>query len=310
MSAPVDTLIDGNWIKPEPTGAPRFVYPFRLNGDRVSAYFQQDYLQQASTSTAPLPFVPSVLSIPHDTLRDFYLIVETPPVFGLANLLGFTRTYSRIPSTQISYSSQAITKPAPSTFGSLQGFYADNAGNSSGLQDYLYSSYYFLANKVYGPRQASTSVNSGSDTRVTCTAHGIVAGDSLVASKISGVGIQQYIFLTTQFTVIDANTIDLLGINLTNTIVFLAKYYRAFTPGVDRVGTKLSQAFYLPGVTTGITTPADIPIPDPLLNDLALIDSLLAHPTGYQTYDSTALAQWMASPIYTQTAIQINMGDL
>lgn len=304
MSAPVTTLIDGNWIRPDTTGAPRFTYPFRLNGDRVSAYFEQDYLQQSATATAPLPFIPSVLSIPHDTLRDFYLIAETPPVFGLANLLGFTRTYSRIPSTQVSYSSQAITKPAPSSFGTLDANFRDNTGAFIGT-GYAYSSYYFGNNQVYGPSQVSTSVNSGGNTRVTCTAHGILAGNSLVAR-----GTSLYIFTTGQFTVVDANTIDLLGINLGTTVANLAKYLRAYTAGTDRVGTKLSQAFYLPGVTTGITTPADIPIPSPLLNDLELVASLLANLTGYQTYDSTALAQWMASPIYTQTAIQINMADL
>lgn len=304
MSAPANTLIDGNWIKPETTGAPRFVYPFRLNGDRVSAYFEQDYFQQATTPTAPLPFVASPLSIPHETLRDFYLIAETPPVFGLANLLGFTRTYSRIPSTQVSYSSQAITKPAPSSFGVLDANFRNNVSFFLGF-GYAYSNYYFGNNQVYGPSQVSTSVDSGANTRVTCAAHGIVAGNAMLAR-----GISAYIFTTGQFTVVDVNTIDLLGINLGTTIANIAKYLRAYTAGTDRVGTKLSQAFYLPGVTTGITTPADIPIPSPLLNDLELVASMLANLTGYQTYDSTALAQWMASPIYTQTAIQINMADL
>lgn len=311
MNASPDTLIDGNWIQPDTTGAPRFVYPFRMNGDKVSCYFEQDYLQLMASRS--LPFYPSPLSIPHPSLKDFYLIKETDPQFGIANLLSLTRTFSRIPTTQITFSSQAITKPSPGSFGIGSQIYNINTTGtyvSTGLLFFLYSGYYFLNNQVYVIQVAATSANSGGNTRISATAHGITGSETILfTNNLAGVG--GYIVAPAYYTVVDANTIDLIGINIGVTSGgYISKYYRAYTPGTDRVGTRLSQTFYLPGVTTGITTPADIPIPDPLLNDLALVNSMLAHLTGYQTYDSTALVQWMGSPIYTQTAIEINMADL
>lgn len=293
-----DTLIDGDWTRPSAVGAKRFYYPFLQNGDRVSAYFEEDNWQTGAL------FTPATLSIPHEQLRDFYLIVETPPVFGLANLLGFTRTFSRIPSTQVTYGSQAITKPSPSTFGVASSNVFDNTGSFLSLA-WLYSGYIFTNNQVYRPTVAVTSVNSGLNTRVTWALHGQTGSLPIIFDSTA-----EEIFTSGQYTVVDPNTIDLLGVNLGVTVTAARSYLRAYTPGTDRVGVKLSQAFYLPGVTAGITTPADIPIPSPLLNDLELVNSLLVNLTGYQTYDSTTLAQWMGSPIYTQTAIQINMADL
>ena len=68
------------------------------------------------------------------------------------------------------------------------------------------------------------------------------------------------------------------------------------------------QDFYLPGVTTGITTAADIPIPDPLINDAAFLAAVVANLSGYLTYDSDTLDFWLG-PIYTQVKRQINMAD-
>lgn len=303
MSVSPDYLIDGDYSRATPIGAKRFSYPFLQNKDRVSACFDEDNWQTIGT------WQPPDLSQPYSAaMPDYYLTDESRPVNFTANLFSFTRGWCRIPATQTTYSSQPITKPNPSAFGTVQGYSADNTGVAYGPQTFLYAGYYFSQNKVYGARKASTSANNGSDTDVTCTAHGIVAGNSLLASKGTA-GISEYIFATGQFSVPDANTIRLIGINLGTAIIYLAKYYRAFTPGSDQVGMQMSQAFYLPGVTTGIATAADIPIPTPLLNDLELVDSMLANLTGYQTYNSTPLILWRGQ-IYTQTSMKINMSDL
>jgi hypothetical protein len=87
------------------------------------------------------------------------------------------------------------------------------------------------------------------------------------------------------------------------------KYLRDYTPGPDRVKVKLIQDFYLPGVTTGITTAADITVPDPLINDAAFLDSVVSNLSGYVSYDSDPLQFWKG-PIYTQVKQQIDMGDV
>lgn len=303
------TLLDGPWARGFYANNPRYKRPFSMNGDSTPYLIERDYRCAESTYQAGLL---GVEQLPFNPL--YRLIIETDPVpLAQANAIATVRTFSRIPSTQITYSSQAITKPGPSVFGVAGGHYDINTTGTyvaTGIVFYRYANYFFLNNEIYVIQVAATSANSGGNTRITATAHGITGTEKILfTNNLAAIG--GYIVAPAYYTVVDANTIDLIGINIGVTDGgYIAKYYRAYTPGTDRVGTKLSQAFYLPGVTTGITTPADIPIPSPLLNDLELVNSLLANLTGYQTYDSTALAQWMASPIYTQTAIQINMADL
>lgn len=304
MAKSPDTLIDGNWIQPDTTGAPRFVYPFRVNGDKVSCYFDQDYLQIAASDA--LPFYPSPLSVPHPRLRDFYLIRETDPAFGIANVLAFTRTFSRVPTDQVTYSSQAITKPNVSSIGVADANFRNNNASVFYGAGYVYLGYAWSigSNQVFGPTAVTTSANSGGDTTLNWTAHGVTT------QTLAARGTSWFIFTAGQYTVVDPNTITLLGVNLGTTVTSAGKLLRSYTPGTDRVGTKLTQMFYLPGVTAGITTPADITIPSPLLNDAEFLASVVANLTGYQVYDSSALEQWMGTPIYTQTQISINMGDV
>jgi hypothetical protein len=118
------TLLDGDYTSATPVGARKYQYPFRMNGDNISAFFDEDNWQVVD-SYSPQPF-----SIPHSTLRDFYLIAETQPVPSIANLLNFTRTWSRIPSAQTVPTSLQISKPAiagtfPQAIGSYRVFQPD-----------------------------------------------------------------------------------------------------------------------------------------------------------------------------------------
>lgn len=108
------TLIDGNFVGANPVGSPRYEYPFRQNGDRASATFEQDYWQAVAS------YVPQDLGIPHDTLRDFYLVAETPPVKVLGDIYRFTRTYARLFATQTIPTSYLFSTPnfTPQVWGS------------------------------------------------------------------------------------------------------------------------------------------------------------------------------------------------
>lgn len=111
-----DFLIDGHYTRPREEGPPRYEYPFWNNGDRVSGYFEQDYLQQEAT------FVPCTFKIEHDTLKGWFLIDETRPQKWQATLVRFTRTWSRIPAQQTIPGSRFVTKPdLPGTFPQVSG---------------------------------------------------------------------------------------------------------------------------------------------------------------------------------------------
>lgn len=141
------------------------------------------------------------------------------------------------------------------------------------------------------------------------TGHGLSNTNPLMVARDSGTtGIR--LIAVGQWDVLNVNTISfshfgvLLGANLAGALI------RSYTPGTDRVGIRMTQKFYLPGVTAGISSPTDIPLPALLLNDADFIASMVANLTGYQTYDATELVRWNGWPIYTQTLIEINMADV
>lgn len=117
-------------------------------------------------------------------------------------------------------------------------------------------------------------------------------------------------------TILNANAFTL--VNNTNSGSPLYNYtgyryvQRSYTPGTDRVLTKLTDKFYLPGVTPGITTGADIPVPDIAINDTQLLNLVVGSATGFQNYDAEPVTAWPTepSPLFRQRFIQINVDNL
>ncbi len=279
-------------------------YPFAALGDTTAARYVATYLVDQAA------FTPTARGTVDSENAGFYLESETKPEIVNGDLAQFFRTYSSVPSDVVSYSTRDITKPTAASAGGTTGAIYIFYGTFLGLYT-IYQGYLFAPNnKIYGPLLTATSANSGGNTRLTATAHGIAGTESIVVAGIGFSPARYGIFAPGAYTVVDANTIDVLGYNLGTAAISLAKYLRDYTPGTDRVGLRRTQKFYLPGVTSGITTPADIPLPSLLVNDVELLASLLANLTGYQTYDASALTRWNDGPIYTQTYDEIDMATL
>lgn len=240
-----------------------------------------------------------------------YLIAETDPnnVNSLVALV--TRTFARIPAPQVRYSSIPITKPNASILGQVDRFLFSDSTLASNLGlTYTYLVYIWGNNQIYGPAKTSTSANSGANTRVTCTAHGYAGTETLLAYGNSGSAQISILFVAGTYTVIDANTIDLLNVNYASATIKLAAFYRNYTPGPTNVGVRITENFYLPGVTAGISTGADIAIPSPLLNDAQFLFFVVTYLSGYQTYNSSQPDQWNNTPIYMMTVTEINMANV
>lgn len=303
-----DYLRDGNFTDLFSDGPPRYEYPFRGNGDVVSQLFEQDYWQSRESYVAAAlgtPFGPG--------LMDFYFIAETKPVPVPALLLRFTRTAARIPTTQTDYTTVSLTKPSLAGLGTAWNFQqVTGSGTSTNLgANYLYLNYGWdiVNNRVYGPFAVTTSANSGGNTTLNWTGHGLLGTERIMVYAPTGTD-SYWIFSSGQYTIVNANTLTLTGFNFGTTATLAGKYLRAYTAGLDRVGAKLVTQFYLPGVTAGITTPQDIPIPSPLLNSAQFLAAVVANVTGYVTYDAKELSQWRESPIYQLGTVQINMADV
>lgn len=66
--------------------------------------------------------------------------------------------------------------------------------------------------------------------------------------------------------------------------------------------------FYLPGVSSGITTPADIALVAPKLDPVSWLTAIQAG-TTYLVSEGSQLSRWLGGPIYQQTTISVQMSD-
>lgn len=396
-----DTLVDGDYSRATPVGAPRYSYPFLGNKDIVSATFEQDFWQTVETYTPP------DLSTPYSqALPDFRLVAESNPVRFMANLIAFTRTYARVPVPQITYSTIALNKPSPATLGVDRGTITDFTGSETGTTigtGYSYGGRLFGNNTVYARNTATSSLTLPSGgtftvtfganttaalaynetnvniaaainalasvvsagitvtvsnalnstgvlqidltvgttaTRFTCDGSSLTPAASATMFTTINSAIQQnartayrstvtnhgfssilplmvaraadnaqaLIPQTTHWVSVDANTIA-TDVGLVSTAPsYVGQYVRAYTPGVDRIRTRLTDTFYLPGVSTGITSATDIPVPDIAANDALLLALLAGSATGYQNYDAQPLSLWMGQ-IYHQTVIAVDIDN-
>ncbi len=295
---------DGTYTSAVQNGPKRVFYPF-LNSptkDTTTKGTVRNYV------VLPANFSPaSALSTDPDDATQ-YLIEESE--LAVDNGVGrFSRTYCKVPGDQVTYGTRVITKPSASSVGGTELLYAAtkadfDANIISGLA-YSYAGYFFAPTEIFGAYRTCTSVTSGANRRITLTAHGVTSQPIMLRANASFFVLR---LTSSDYTVVDANTIDILSSNTDWTT--LAVYKRDYTPGTDRVRIRETQKFYLPTVTVGITTPTDIPIPDLLLNDTQLLTAVLTYTSGFQTYDASELEQWLKSPIYTQTLIDIDMATL
>ncbi len=159
--------------------------------------------------------------------------------------------------------------------------------------------------------------------RTTIAAHGFpVAGNLIGVSTLAATSQldpavilkpQPASLLSGSWAVVDANTIAFegrfIGTQWATGYTLYGPYLRDYTPGPDEVEILVVQDFYLPGVTPGITTAADIPVPDPLINDAAFLAAVVANPTGYLNYNSDPRTLWRGG-IYVQPQRKINMANV
>lgn len=145
---------------------------------------------------------------------------------------------------------------------------------------------------------------------LTVTSHSFNTGVSL-ATLIDRAGTPGIVVVATaNWGSIDANTLWVPTAGSGNNYIAVGPFARSYVPGQTYLlRVKQPELFYLPGVSTGITTPADIPVPADLQNPADFVSAILTL-TGFQTYQSEGPASWMGTLIYRMAKIQINLDDL
>ena len=139
------------------------------------------------------------------------------------------------------------------------------------------------------------------------TSHGLDTASSLAVVRAND---SMLLYATANWGSIDANTIWIPTNFSIGDAKFVADFNRTYTPGrLYLLRTKLVEDFFLPGVSAGITTAADIPIDLGLQAPSDFINALLTL-TGWQTYETEGPAFWMDGPIYRRAYTQINLTDI
>lgn len=290
---------------------PEYEYPFLKYGDSTAFVLTRFYKQTIAGWNADRlagRFIPGLATDAEHA--DAYLMEEPKPTRTQSGMVQFQRVFARLPEEQTYFGTRTITKPSPGTLGASTRTTRNVTGSGTSVlisSAYDYIGYYWdmSYNRVYGPYVSVSGSDSGSDFRVTWSTHGLAGTERIAIGFVSN-GL--LLFDAGEYSVIDPNTIDLLGFaSFLNNAETAGVFVRDYTPGTDRVGRRVNQSFYLPGVTPGIATPTDIPLPDTLLNDANFLAAIAANATGYETYDATELSRWNDWPIYTQTVEEIDM---
>lgn len=145
---------------------------------------------------------------------------------------------------------------------------------------------------------------------LTSTAHGASAGYMVAlwnGNKL--VGTTRVIAVTTDtFTVpCESGPLAASDVVITNA-GFAPQAANRYVNGPITVTTKEVEDFYLPGVSGGITTPADIPLITPKLDPISWLGEIVAAST-YAATEGSKLEQWEETIIYVQTNVSCQMSD-
>ena len=97
------------------------------------------------------------------------------------------------------------------------------------------------------------------------------------------------------------------GLTLTH-LAFAGQAAARYVNGPKVCTVKQTKKFYLPGVTSGITTGADVPNQDVYTDPISWLGRIIAVPTGYACIEVSDLTQWNG-PILVQEIAEIQMAD-
>lgn len=153
-------------------------------------------------------------------------------------------------------------------------------------------------------RQQTLKLTASQVARLLTTTnpHGLSPGDTAYFKQGSS-----YVMARTDWTYVSANQISLnvaVAPWSTNTaITEIGRYQRTYAPTPAEHQTRTTVQFWLPGVTTGITTDADIPLPASPISDTVYLNAVVS-PTAYVPFSSGNLDQWHG-PILTRDKTEI-----
>ena len=220
-------FFDGKYEKPIAISQKRKAWPFDF--DRVSFTFDQDFIQFWEK------FSPLALDTTDIEFSNCYLVAESNPKDEDGGICKFTRTFAMIPETRDEQEAFAYQIPG-------------RAGTS------------------FGTPQGVTETHTATTSTFTATAHGYLAGAVVTLGYY--VTINGATYLRQQDRIILSKTTDtfttaIVTDTLTPSFDTVKSGWLARVSKTQTVTSKVTFDYFLPGVSLGISSFADIPILTP-----------------------------------------------
>lgn len=229
-------IFDGDFTTASAVGPIIPSYP--VEGDTSAVLYRQDFMVDAQYYSR------LALDTAHATISGAYLVDESTPQHYGGGIVQFTRTYAKIPNDRNEYETYSYTVPgigyddplsfrewiaSASTAAGSTTLTIDNPPHSFSTGDWVSIDYwvYDSGTGLFFLRQSSRDVNSSTSS-------------TIVVDEI-----------TDTYTIARWNSVYLALVNR--------------PPFQQAVMSTVTYKYYLPGVTSGITTVADIPILTPTL---------------------------------------------
>lgn len=268
MAAILDGSGTNNFETAVAVNPPRRSFP--IIGDVATEMLEQDYRQFLSNFSA------TALSTVHPSAAAFYLVAETPRRPLGADVVEWTRVYSEIPAQRNEYQTFAYRIPG-----------------LNGTQTYSW-------------KLITTSSGTPTVTLTTNVVHGLSAGDNVyvgywftdsgTGGSFSRLARREVIAAptTTTFTVteiIEDGTVNYQKVVNSGTIR---------RPRSESVNSRLQFDYYVPGVSGGITTPADITI----LQPTKILDPEGNEVDSYNDLTTPSQDTYLASTVGNEIVVQ------
>lgn len=142
--------------------------------------------------------------------------------------------------------------------------------------------------------------------QVTVTGHGFNTSLDLAVVRSTD---SILVITTGSWGSVDSNTLWVPTNQGVGPYIYFGPFFKTYVAGgTYLLRTKEIETFYLPGVSTGITTVADITSPLGLQNPADMIAAIMSL-TGFQTYQSEGPRAWEGTLIYSVKSVQINLDD-
>jgi hypothetical protein len=293
---------DGTFTAFKQSGPTRVSYPF-LNyptKDKVTKRYDITgwVLPGSYTPANALSTYPGDGTIAADNVA--YLVNESEPQL-VAGSYSVDRAYCNIPNTQTRWGSQIIVRPVMHDIATA-GVYAVTL--DEGETSHLFNSRLTCV-QVYD-QNTTTQLRLLENT----SSNGASDGDTLIAwngDRIVGI--------TTIFEVNSASSVTVQAneapwnansLAITHFQVARSAWKRVVNNEIN-VSTKITENFYLPSVTPGISTPSDITLYPSELDPVSWLAAIAASNT-WAVVNGTEVDVWQG-PIYRATKTEVRLAD-